>query len=73
MHVMCSQLQAVEKSPYSAWWKVIWAIEAFGRAHAGLNPPTSLQVAMHTEYYTRPRLQRHVIRILWYEEPSKAF
>lgn len=20
---------------------------------------------MHTEYYTRPRLQRHVIRILW--------
>lgn len=24
-----------------------------------------LQVAMHTEYYTRPRLQRHVIRILW--------
>jgi len=23
------------------------------------------QVAMHTEYYTRPRLQRHVIRILW--------
>lgn len=25
----------------------------------------TLQVAMHTEYYTRPRLQRHVIRILW--------
>jgi hypothetical protein len=23
------------------------------------------QVAMHTEYYTRPKLQRHVIRILW--------
>lgn len=23
------------------------------------------QVAMHTEYYTRPNLQRHVIRILW--------
>lgn len=20
---------------------------------------------MHTEYYTRPKLQRHVIRILW--------
>ncbi len=20
---------------------------------------------MHTEYYTQPRLQRHVIRILW--------
>lgn len=27
------------------------------------HPPS--QVAMHTEYYTRPRLQRHVIRILW--------
>jgi hypothetical protein len=27
--------------------------------------PPCRQVAMHTEYYTRPRLQRHVIRILW--------
>lgn len=27
--------------------------------------PPARQVAMHTEYYTRPRLQRHVIRILW--------
>jgi hypothetical protein len=22
-------------------------------------------VALHTEYYTQPKLQRHVIRILW--------
>lgn len=28
-------------------------------------PELPLQVALHTEYYTRPRLQRHVIRILW--------
>eukprot|EP00878_Enallax_costatus_P003177 GHUV01003377.1.p2 GENE.GHUV01003377.1~~GHUV01003377.1.p2 ORF type:complete len:431 (+),score=84.39 GHUV01003377.1:242-1534(+) len=28
-------------------------------------PIAVYEVAMHTEYYTRPRLQRHVIRILW--------
>eukprot|EP00798_Chlamydomonas_sp_ICE-L_P009582 gene9582-7508_t len=28
-------------------------------------PITIYEVAMHIEYYTRPRLQRHVIRILW--------
>lgn len=28
-------------------------------------PISVYEVAMHTEYYTRPRLQRHVIRILW--------
>lgn len=30
-----------------------------------LLPFVAHQVAMHTEYYTQPRLQRHVIRILW--------
>ncbi len=30
------------------------------------NPSISaMKVAMHTEHYTQPRLQRHVIRILW--------
>jgi len=28
-------------------------------------PISVYEVAMHTEYYTQPRLQRHVIRILW--------
>lgn len=28
-------------------------------------PIAVYEVAMHTEYYTRPRLQRHVVRILW--------
>lgn len=28
-------------------------------------PISVYEVAMHTEYYTRPKLQRHVIRIIW--------
>ena len=28
-------------------------------------PISVYEVAMHTEHYTQPRLQRHVIRILW--------
>jgi hypothetical protein len=34
--------------------------------NAALGFTLCVQVAMHTEYYTRPRLQRHVIRILWW-------
>jgi hypothetical protein len=30
-----------------------------------LTSPAWSQIAMHTEYYTVPKLQRHVIRILW--------
>lgn len=28
-------------------------------------PISVYAVALHTEYYTRPALQKHVIRILW--------
>lgn len=30
-----------------------------------LHPSAARQVAMHLEYYNRPRLQLRVIRILW--------
>ncbi|GAX79883.1 hypothetical protein CEUSTIGMA_g7323.t1 [Chlamydomonas eustigma] len=43
---------------YQAWF--------IGGIFVILSFPISVyEVAMHTEYYTRPRLQRHVIRILW--------